>query len=78
MWPRSPCYNIKQCSQDLLVITMLRQRTVGRGEEDASEGIFIGDVEEPSRSLKDKTSVQSENSCWKYVSLFLIIVAGDN
>jgi len=54
---------------------MLRQRTVAREEEDSSEGIFIGDVEEPSRSLKDKISVQSENSCWKYFSLFLTILA---
>ena len=33
---------------------MLRQRTVGRGKEGASEEIFIGDVEEPSWSLKEK------------------------
>jgi len=53
---------------------MLRQRTVGRGEEDGSEGIFIGDVEEPNRSLKDKIGVKNENNCWKYLSLVLIIL----
>ena len=57
-------------------MTMLRQRTVGRGEEGASEGIFIGDVEEPSRSLKDKIIVKNETGGWKYLSLFLTIVTG--
>ena len=56
---------------------MLRQRTVGRGEEAASEGIFIGDVEEPSRGLKDKISVKNEGVFWKYLSLILILVAGN-
>ena len=56
---------------------MLRQRTVGRGEEDGSEGIFIGDVEEPNRSLKDKIGVKNENNCWKYLSPVLIIITGD-
>ena len=56
---------------------MLRQRTVGSGEEDGSEGIFIGDVEEPNRSLKDKISVKNENNCCKYLPLVLSIVTGD-
>jgi len=51
----------------------LRQRTVGRPEEVANEGIFIGDVEEPIRSVKEKIGGNSESSSWKRLSIFLAI-----
>jgi hypothetical protein len=55
---------------------MLRQRNIGRGEEIVGEGIFIGDLEEPVRSSKEKITGQSEGGCWKYFSLMMIVVTG--
>ena len=55
---------------------MLRQRTAGRGEQDVCEGIFIGDVEEPTKSLKDKINGQSKSVLCKYLFTFLIFVTG--
>ena len=56
---------------------MLRQRNTGRGDEVVGEGIFIGDVEEPVRSSKDKNIEQSEGGCWKYFSLLLLGAIGE-
>ena len=55
---------------------MLRQRTAGRGEQDVCEGIFIGDVEEPTKSLKDKINGQSKSVLCKYLFTFLTFVTG--
>jgi len=53
---------------------MLRQRNIGQGHEVVGEGIFIGDVEEPVRSSKEKIIGQSEGSLWKYLSVILIVL----
>ena len=56
---------------------MLRQRNIGRGDEVVGEGIFIGDVEEPVRSSKEKVIGQSEGGCWKYLSFLMIVATGE-
>ena len=56
---------------------MLRQRNIGRGEEIVGEGIFIGDVEEPVRSSKEKITGQGEGVRWKYFSILMIVVTGE-
>ena len=56
---------------------MLRQRNIGQGHEVVGEGIFIGDVEEPVRSSKEKIIGQSEGSLWKYLSVILTVLTGE-
>ena len=56
---------------------MLRQRNTGRGDEVVGEGIFIGDVEEPAHSSKGKMTGQSQGSCWKYLSLLMVVATGE-
>ena len=55
---------------------MLRQRNTGQGGE-VMGGIFIGDVEEPARSSKEKKAGHSKGSGWKYFSLLMIVSAGE-
>ena len=57
---------------------MLRQRNIGRGDEVVGEGIFIGDVDEPERSFKEKINGQSEGGRWKYFSFLTIVVTGES
>ena len=57
---------------------MLRQRNIGREVEVVCEGIFIGDVEEPVRSSKEKISGQSDGGCWKYFLVLLIVMTGES
>ena len=57
---------------------MLRQRNIGRDVEVVCEGIFIGDVEEPVRSSKEKITRHSDGSFWKYFSLLLIVMTGES
>ena len=56
---------------------MLRQRNTGRGDEVVGEGIFIGDVEEPIRSSKGKSTGHSDGGCWKYFSLLMVVATGE-
>ena len=56
----------------------MRERNIGQGEEIVGEGIFIGDVEEPVRSSKEKITGQGEGGCWKYFSLLMIIGTGES
>ena len=41
------------------------------------EGIFIGDVQEPVYSSKGKVTGQSQGSCWKYLSLLMLVATGE-
>ena len=56
----------------------MRQRNIGREVEVISEGIFIGDVEEPVRLSKEKKSGQSDGGFWKYFSVLLIVMTGES
>ena len=56
---------------------MLRQRNIGREVEVISEGIFIGDVEEPVRLSKEKITKHSDGGSWKYFSFLLIVMTGE-
>eukprot|EP00092_Neocalanus_flemingeri_P073327 GFUD01090440.1.p1 GENE.GFUD01090440.1~~GFUD01090440.1.p1 ORF type:complete len:202 (+),score=53.55 GFUD01090440.1:42-647(+) len=53
---------------------MLRQRNVGQVDEVVGESVFIGDVEEPVKSSKQKKSGESEGGCWKFLSILMIAV----
>ena len=55
---------------------MLRQRNI-RSDEDAGEGIFIGEVEETEKFSKHKSSGQIEVGCWKYFTLGITFVTGE-
>ena len=56
----------------------MRQRNIGREVEVVCEGVFIGDVEEPVRSSKEKIARHSDGSFWKYFSLLLIVMTGES
>ena len=55
---------------------MLRQRNTVRGDEVVGEGIFIGDVEEPVRSAKEKKTGHDEAGGWK-LSLLMLFTTGE-
>ena len=56
---------------------MLRQRNIGREVEVVCEGIFIGDAEEPVISSKEKITIHSDGSFWKYFLFLLIVMTGE-
>ena len=56
---------------------MMRQRNTGRGDEVVGEGIFIGDVQEAVYSSKGKVTGQSQGSCWKCLSLLMLVATGE-
>ena len=52
---------------------MLRQRNIVRVYD-----VFIGDVEEPVQSYKEKKTGQSEGGSWKHLSLLMLCDTGES